>query len=239
MRHQSRELFRHQFDRRVQKEVGVEFSVRIKGHVRGKAKIRKTFLIMGLMLLIIGIVLAVFSIQESHAEENAVGRWDNIWPYALKPQSEPGPIWAIEMPEGGGFFELNVSATDTVRVRIGSPGYDNVTEKDVLLGIVFDQVGTRFTQKVAVGGSGYYEVEIKNEGTASVGIWGDVVAKKAEVTHQTVYPYSSLGTLVMLGGLTSLIYGVLTKPKKRHGSPRNVGTHESARLSLRQWFCPP
>lgn len=175
----------------------------------------------------IGIILAAFSTQSSYEKENTLGTWVNLWPGALKPQSEPGPLWTIEIPEGGGFFELNVSATDWVRVRIGTPGFDNVTQKDILVNIVFDQVGTRFNQKVDVKG-GFYEVDIRNEGTFLLIIWGDVVAKNTTVTYQTVYPYSSSGTLVVLGGFTSLMYGVLTKPKKRHVSPRNVRIHRSA-----------
>jgi len=177
-------------------------------------------------VFVIGIILAAFSTQASYEEENTLGMWVNLWPDALKPQSEPGPLWTIEIPEGGGFFELNVSATDSVRVRIGTPGFDNVTQKDILVDIVFDQVGTRFNQKVNVEG-GFYEVDIRNEGTVPVMIWGDALAKNTTVTYQTVYPYSSSGTLVVLGGLTSLMYGVLTKAKKRHVSPGSVRIYKN------------
>lgn len=184
----------------------------------------------------IGIFLAAFSIQASYEKENTLGTWVNLWPGALQPQSEPGPLWTIEIPEGGGFFELNVSATHSVRARIGTPGFDNVTQKDILVNIIFDQVETRFNQRVEVEG-GFYEVDIKNEGTVPAAIWGDVVAKNTTVTYQTVYPYYSSGTLVVLGGFASLIYGVLTKSKKRHVSPRNVRIHKSAFI-LQAIPCP-
>jgi hypothetical protein len=170
---------------------------------------------MALIFLIVGIVLAAFSIQESYTEENTLDKWDlNKEPSTLNPQN-PGPLWALEMQEGS-FFELNVSASNTVRMRIGTPTYNNSTGEVVLTNPIFNQVGTGFTQKVAVGGSGTYQVEVKNEGATPVNILGNVFAKKiVTIYYPTVFPYSSLGTLVVLGGLASLIYGVLTKPKKR------------------------
>jgi hypothetical protein len=169
---------------------------------------------MALIFLTVGIVLAAFSIQESYTEENALGKWDlNTPPSTINPQ-DSGPSWTLEMPEGS-FFELNVSASDAVRVRIGTPTYNEDTEEVVLTNLIFNQVGTGFTQRVAVGGSGTYQVEVKNEGTTPVNISGNVFAKKIVAIYQTVFPYSSLGTLVVLGGLASLIYGVLTKPRKR------------------------
>lgn len=160
-----------------------------------------------------GIVLATFSIQESYTKENTLNKWDlNKEPLTLNPQ-EPGPVWGLGMPERS-FFELNVSASGTVRVRIGTPIYIAYTGEIVLTNLIFDQVGTGFTQKVEVDKSDTYQVEIKNEGTTPVNISGNVFAKKIETIYQTFYPYLSLGTLVVLVGLASLIYGVLTKPKK-------------------------
>ena len=207
----------------------LEFNVRTQWRVRRKTKIRKKLAIIGVTAFVIGIVLVAFSTQTSYEKENTLWTWTNLWSGALKPQSEPGPLWTIDIPEGGGFFELNVSATDSVRVRIGTPGYDNVTQKDILVNILFDQTKTSISQRVDVEG-GFYEVNIRNEGTVSVLVWGDVKAKNTTVTYQTVYPYSSSGTLVVLGGFASLIYGVLTKSKKRHVSAGNVRICESASL---------
>lgn len=168
---------------------------------------------MALIFLTVGIVLAAFSIQESYTEENTLNNWNGMGSSTINP--DLGPSWALGMPEGS-FFELNVSASDAVRVRIGTPIHDEYTGEVVLTNLIFNQVGTRFTQRVAVGKSGTYQVEVKNEGTTPVNIWGNVFAKKiVTMYYPTVFPYSSLGTLVVLGGLASLIYGVLTKPKKR------------------------
>lgn len=176
-------------------------------------EIKKAIVIVASILLTVGIVSATFSIQESYTEESTLNRWDlNNEPITLK-STGPGLIWGLEMPERS-FFELNVSASGSVRVRIGTPTFIEDTEEVVLTNLIFDHVGTRFTQKVEVDKSGTYQVEIKNEGTP-VNISGNVFAKKIVTIYQAVYPYSSLGTLVAIGGLTLLIYGVLIRPKKR------------------------
>jgi hypothetical protein len=180
-----------------------------------ESQIRKTILAMALMFLIAGTVLAAFSIQRSHTEENILDTWDLNGSSALDPQA-PGPSWARQMPEGS-FFELNISASNTLRLRIGTLVHNETTGEDFLTNLVFDQVGTRFVQEVAVGGNDTYQVEIKNEGASIVSIWGNVLAKNAVVSYQTVYPYASLGTLALLTGSATMIYGLFTKPKKRPG----------------------
>jgi hypothetical protein len=194
---------------------------------REEAKIKKTFVIMAMLFFMVGIVLAAFSIQESYVEENILDRWDGIgsstqgW---INPE-DLGFSWTLEMQEGS-FFELNVSASDTVGVRIGTPTYDGDTGEEVLTNPMFDHVGTCFTQKVAVGESGIYRMEIKNEGTTPVSIWGNVFAKKIVVIYQSVFPYLSVGTSVILGGLASLIYGALTKSKEKHSKRKTSASFE-------------
>ena len=168
---------------------------------------------MGMILLTVGVVLATFSIQEFYTEENTFNKWDDIGSsIAYLPDS--GPSWALDMQKGN-FFELNVSASDTVSVRIGNLTYDEDMEHEVLTDLVFDQIGTGFTQKVAISANDTYGIKIKNAGTSPVRIWGNVLAKENLTIHKMAYPYSSLGTLVGLVGLTSLTYGAFTKPKKR------------------------
>lgn len=176
-------------------------------------KIRKRVVVIGLICLVMGIVLVVFSIEESHAEENTLGRWENIWLSTLNPHDQAGPSWSVEMQKGS-FFELNVSASGTLRTMIGNATYNNYTNEEVLVNVIFDQSGTHFDQKVVVGEDGFYTMEIKNEGTTPVNIWGNVLTKRIATSHETVHPYSSLGTPAILAGLTSLIYGGLTNSKK-------------------------
>jgi hypothetical protein len=111
------------------------------------------------------------------------------------------------------FFEFNLSASDAVRVKVGTPVYDELMLKIITKDPIFNQVGTRFVQEIKIPKNGTYQVEIVNEGTAPVIISGFVYAKK--LTRQTFYPYSSQGTILMLAGMASLIYGAFSKPKKR------------------------
>jgi len=168
---------------------------------------------MALAFLIAGTVLVTYSIQESHTKENILDTWNLNGSSALDPQA-PGPSWALEMPDGS-FFELNISASNTLRLRIGTLVQNQDSGENLLTNIVFDQIGMRFAQEVAAGGNTTYQVEIKNEGTSIVSVWGNVLAKKTVVTYQTIYPYTSIGTLAILAGLASMTYGLLAKPKKR------------------------
>lgn len=192
------------------------FAARAKNRApfMGEGQIRKAIVAIALTFLIAGTVLTAFSIRKSHTEDNILDTWDLNDSSALDPQG-PGPHWAIEMPDGS-FFELNISAANALRLRIGTLVHNEDTGEDLLTNLVFDQVGTRFDQQVAVGGNNTFQVEIKNEGTSIVSIWGNILAKKTVVIYQTVYPYASLGTLAVLTGSTSMIYGVSTKPKKKH-----------------------
>lgn len=171
---------------------------------------RKAIVIVALILLLTGIVLAV-SIQESHTEENILDRWDPIKPSKLYPQNATGWAFMVKTPDGT-FMELNVSASDVVRVTIGSIIAD-VSGEPTLEKLIFNHTGTRFTQRITIAETDANFLEIKNEGTNIVNISGDI--KKIESVRQTFYPYSILGTLAAVFGLIMLIYEVWAKPKKR------------------------
>jgi hypothetical protein len=184
---------------------------------------------MALIFLILGIVL-VFSIQESHSEENTLDKWDPLTPSTLNPQNLTGWAYMVSTPDGT-FLKLNVSASETVRLRIGFFTIDEVTGKKIWRNLIFNQTGTRFTQKVAITGTDADYLEIENEGTGLVNISGNI--KKIGNIYQTIYSYSSLGTLVMLVGLISLIYGILTKPNKRHPKRKARKTRSTKRERAR------
>jgi hypothetical protein len=192
--------------------------------VLGGLKFRKVIVIVALMLLVVGVVLA-FLIQESYNEEVVLDKWDPLTPSKLYPQNVTG--WAfMALTSGGTFLELNMSASDAVRVRIGTVTIDNVTGEEVWENLIFDHVGTYFNQRVAIVGTRADFLEIKNEGANTVNISGNV--KKIGNVYKTFNSYSSLGTLAVLVGLASLIYGVLTKPKKRRSKRK-------ARKNVASW----
>jgi uncharacterized membrane protein len=182
---------------------------------RGRS-IRKAFVVMALILLTLGVVLA-FLIKESLPEEITLDKWDPLTPSTLSPQNETG--WAyMELTQGGSFLELNVTASDNVRLIVGNPATDNVTGEETWTNLIFDQVGTRFTQNVTIAGKAANCLDIKNEGITPVNISGNV--KKIGNTYQTVYQYSSLGALVILVGFILLIYGIVTRPGPGRKHPK-------------------
>jgi len=154
-----------------------------------------------------------FSMQESRSEETVLDEWDPLTPSTLYPGNVTG--WAfMALTQNGTFLELNISASGDVRVRIGVfLTADEVTGEIVWENLVFDHVGTRFTQRVAITGTDADFLEIKNEGAAPVNISGNI--KKIGNTYRTYYPHASLGTLTVLAGLSLLLYGVFAKPRKR------------------------
>lgn len=171
---------------------------------------------MALILLIMGIALATFSTHESYTVENTVDDWDVSTPYSTLTPLTPHNLTAWAPVQEGSFFELNVSASDTLTVRIGNVTITD-TGEEVWRNPIFNQIGTRFTQKAAINETGTsYMVEIKNEGTTPVRIAGHVFLKNTVVIYEAIYPYASPATPVLLVGLTSLIYAVLTNPKKGH-----------------------
>jgi hypothetical protein len=154
--------------------------------MRRKVKIRKILVALGLILFVAGIVLAAFLTQVlSSTESISLGKWDPIEPSTYIFPGSPGPSWALEMPEGS-LFELNVSASKTVRLKIGTPAYDPDTESEVSFDSIYDQVGTSFTQKVVIGASRMCTVKIINEGTTPSAIEGYVLAENTITTHQTI-----------------------------------------------------
>ena len=189
---------------------------------RGRRKIRKACVIIGLILLTLGIVLA-YSHPESLPEQITLDKWDPVTPSTLSPQNETGWDYT-ELTQGGTFLKLNVTASDNVTLIVGEPNINNVTGEEIWNNLIFNQVGTRFTQEVAIAGTSATCLEIENEGTTPVNLSGDVT-KLGNVNH-TVYPYSLLGTLLAVAGFILLIYGIVTRPGpgRKHSKKKTVKT---------------
>jgi hypothetical protein len=107
---------------------------------------------------------------------------------------------------------LNITASNVVRVRIGTLG-PNPSDEPIWQRLVFNDTGTRFIQRISIADTYANFLEIKNEGKDVVDISGDV--EKIGDIRQTSYPYLGLGTLTAVFGLILLIYGVSAKPKRR------------------------
>jgi len=175
---------------------------------------RKAIVAVALLLLIIGIILAL-SIQENRIKEIVIDEWDPITPSTLYPGDVTG--WAfMVLTSSGTYLELNISASDDVRIIIGLIFYNETTGEEIWNNVIFSQTGSCFTQKVEIAGKNVNFLEIKNEGTNAVNISGNI--RKMGNIRQPLYPYSGLGTLVELLGLSSMIYGILAKPRRRKRS---------------------
>jgi uncharacterized membrane protein len=189
---------------------------------RGRRKIRKECVIIGLILLTVGIVLA-YSHPESLPEQVTLDKWDPVTPSTLSAQNQTG--WDFTaLTQGGNFLKLNVTASDNVALMIGELTYNNVTGDQTWNNLIFNQVGMHFAQDVAINGTGASFLEIDNNGTTPVNISGDVI--KIGTINHTVYPYSLLGTLVALAGFILLIYGIVTRPGpgRKHSKKKTVKT---------------
>jgi len=187
---------------------------------RGRRKIRKECVIIGLILLTVGIVLA-YSHPESLPEQVTLDKWDPVTPSTLSAQNQTG--WDFTaLTQGGSFLKLNVTASDNVTLTIGEPSANNVTGEQTWSNLIFNQVGTRFTQEVTINGTKASLLEIMNNETTPVSISGNVT--KIGTVNQTVYPYSLLGTLVALAGFILLIYGIVTRPGpgRKHAKKKTV-----------------
>lgn len=156
----------------------------------------------------------IFPMVEIHSEEVIINEWNlNREQYrVINPSNKT--FWVLEMKEED-FFEFDISSSDAVKVEVGTPAYDELMLQIITKDPIFTHVGKRFIQEVEIPKNGTYQVEIANEGTVPVIISGFVYAKKLVVTRRTFYPYSSQGTLLILAGLASLIYGVVSKSKKK------------------------
>ena len=185
---------------------------------------KRAIVALALLFFVTGIILA-FSIQETRVEEVVVDEWDPITPSILYPQNVTG--WAfMALTPNGTFLELNISASDMVRIIIGKLiFYNETTGQEIWHNVIFNQTGTTFTQKVEIAGKNVDFLEIKNEGTNPVNISGSI--KKIGSAYQPFYPYSGLGTLAVLLGLIMLIYGILAKPRtsKRQHKIKHVFRH--------------
>jgi len=171
---------------------------------------KKATAILALLFFVTGIFLA-FSIQETRIEETVIDEWNPITPSTLYPQNVTG--WAfMALTPNGTYLELNISASDDVRVIIGTLiFYDETTGKEIWNNVIFNKTGTTFTHRVEIDGENVDFLEIKNEGVNPVNIYGSI-RKIGNVSRQ-FYPYAGLGTLATLSGLIMLIYGILTKPR--------------------------
>lgn len=129
-------------------------------------------------------------------------------------------FFASEMEEGA-FFEINISASDNVKVKVGNVGRGPFGET-ITTNPIFEDYGRNIVQRINVTRKDTYQVEIVNEGVEPITLSGALSAKKTVRVIETLHPYASLGTLVLLAGLGVLTYGFLAKPRKGRARKRSI-----------------
>jgi hypothetical protein len=159
-----------------------------------------------------GIALAAFPVEEHYVVEDTIEVW-TLQGKTLEPPPSPRnrTFWGRLMRRGW-WFELNVSASQPVRLTVssiqrfgGSP----------MMSPFFDKTSASFKEWVRIGSTGTYQIDIINEGTSDVNLQGNVIAKMNRTEYERLYPYATLGTLIASTGLPVFIFGILSKRRKK------------------------
>ncbi len=211
---------------------------------------KKAVVFAALLILVLGVVLAV-AIQETRVGEDVIDEWNPISPSVLYPYrndtenkfNSTGCAFidrAVANTRANDFksllesknilelfLELNVSASGSVRVRVGTLTfadstynpyyYDPKSVKADLVNVIFDESGAYINDRVRIDVNETRAnadfLEIKNEGTRPVEISGNI--KLIGKMPKPFYPYLGLGTLICLSGFFLMAYGFWAKPKRK------------------------
>ena len=197
----------------------------VKLGLPGGTIINKVIVICAIILITAAICLIGIQTIKSHVTDRLVTSPHYFNNETLNPYRSF--FFASEMEEGA-FFDINISASSDVTVKVGNTGLDLFREP-ITINIIFQDYGKSIIQRVNVTRKDTYQVEIANEGADSITLSGAIYAKKTVKIVETIHPYSSRGTFILLVGVGILIYGVLAKPKKRHLRNRPRLIQNSAR----------
>jgi|GEM_PF-2047226 hypothetical protein len=180
----------------------------------------KKIAVLALLIILNGTILAAYPSEV--IREEVIDEWNPIRPPTLNPYSMPENAtgWAFTiLKPGGNFLEFNVTASAPVRIRVGLYGY-NESGKPSWLKLLLDHVDTYFTGRIPINESEANFLEIRNEKEFPVSISGSV--RKIGFVNRTMYPYSGLGTMIILLGSAFLIYGIASRPKRERLKARRI-----------------
>lgn len=126
---------------------------------------RKEIVIAGLLLLFAALILKLI-IYEQRVVEVVVDAWDPVSPSLLYPYPKNSTGWSfMALSESGDFLELNISASESVRVLVGKlAGYNEITGELFWNNVVFNDTGRVFNQRVEISGMNVDFLAIINEG---------------------------------------------------------------------------
>lgn len=168
------------------------------------ALLKKIFAGLGLILLVAGGVLFLFPVEERYLETVTKRKWD-LQSQTIAPQDTTfyGSYLGPNM-----YFQLNISSPEgAIKVIVSIVRH----LPDLLKETVWEGTGTYFDQMLSSGGTSY--IDIYNENLFPVTLQGNVLVLEKKENYRTVYPYVIQGFLIMLVGISALIFGILKKPK--------------------------
>lgn len=197
---------------------------------------KKFVVIIALLILILGVISLLIS--ETRLEEQVIDEWNPIIPSTLDSHNSTGWFF-IRRPLGNNtrfrqlfeqgeiselFLELNATASDPVRVRIGRIIYNASSGTVYLVNATFNEKGTNITERIEIeideyirANADFIYLEITNEEVNPVSIAGDV--KLRGEMPNVFYPFYGFGTLMCLVGFSLAVYGLLAKPKRKRALP--------------------
>lgn len=108
--------------------------------------------------------------------------------------------------EPGMWFQLNISSSDSVVVTVSFAQQSSGGSTKVP--VFLPPEGSSFNQKVSISFTGTYFIDITNENSFPVTLWGNVLVQERELNYHMIYPYVVPGLLVMLGGASVLVFGI-------------------------------
>ena len=168
----------------------------------------KTFSVIGVLLLGLGIFFAIFSVPETYVDID-LPKWLETQP-EIKPQDTR--TWALWM-QAGDKFKVNIKALGgEIRVVIGSIAVNELYQT-YIRNPIFDCTNFSITWEGKIEKDDTYQVEVRNEGTSEVTVTGEVIAEHPRI--RVVYPYTSAATPTLILGVALLIYGFIRKPRKK------------------------
>lgn len=175
---------------------------------------KKTFIAIGLVVLIAGLALTVVSSQEEYTE---ITQKDE-WPLYSKTLLSQNSTFYATLMNPGMWFQLNVSAAYPVGLQV------SITRLPDIKDPIFIQIDTKFDQKVQASRTGTYWIDIENGNSFPVTLDGNVLVMQPETHYNSTHPYALPGFLIMLAGIAVAVWGGFRKPKEGARSRRVTTT---------------
>lgn len=182
---------------------------------------KRTFVGIGILLLLAGSLISFQATQGVNYDTVEVSKWD-LHSKVLAPFGEDqDSTFYGRLMHREWWFQLNVSSSNTIALLISIVQH-NPEQKVPISG--WPKTGTDFEQKVLARNTGTYMIDIQNNNPLSVNLDGTILAYRPEPYYYNVYPYVLPGFLLILAGTSALIFGIFKKPRKLQSKSKTTKT---------------